>query len=152
MQNRTPKVGDCDECDGKGVDLYRTNSPKRCKSCFFKEKKRRLIEGKKSTSQRRVLRPRKNIAPASEKKLKELAKYRPIRDKYLSENTECEVDDCSSSSTHVHHKAGRAGSLLYNPKYFMAVCNDCHPSRIHHEANDGWARKKGYIINVDNKK
>lgn len=154
MQGRKPKVGDCDECDSKGVDLYRTNSPKRCKTCFFEEKKRRFKENKKSTGKRTVLRsrkPKKNIAPVSNKKLQELSKYRPLRDKYLKENPDCEVEGCGNESNNLHHKAGRVGSLLYNTKYFMACCSNCHPQRIHHEANDGWARKMGYIINVDNR-
>lgn len=149
MQGKKPKVGDCDECDSKDVDLYRTNSPKRCKSCFFIEKKRRVIEGKKSTAKRTILRPRKNIAPVSQKKLTELAKYRPIRDKYLSENTECEVHGCENPSDNLHHKAGRVGSLLYNVDYFMACCGICHPKRIHEDP--AWAREQGYIINVNNK-
>ncbi len=100
---------------------------------------------------------KKNIAPVSDKKLEELAMYRPIRDEYLSAHKECEVDDCNRRSTNLHHKMGRSGyadeesrfkgiKLLWDVRYFMACCHICHPFRIHHEANDGWARKNGYIL------
>lgn len=86
----------------------------------------------------------KAISPISEKKAEELAMYRPRRDKYLKENTVCEVRECSKPSTHIHHKNGRIGKMLYDVDFFMAVCNGCHPQKIHE--NPEWAREQGYLI------
>jgi hypothetical protein len=44
---------------------------------------------------------KKTINPISDKRLNELALYRPIRDKYLNENTSCEVRECDNKSTHI---------------------------------------------------
>jgi len=87
---------------------------------------------------------KKTINPISDKRLNELALYRPIRDKYLNENTSCEVRECDNKSTHIHHKNGREGKMLYDYNYFMAVCNECHPEKIHE--NPAWARENGYLI------
>ena len=86
----------------------------------------------------------KAISPLSEKKAQELAMYRPRRDKYLKENTICEVKECSKPSTHINHKNGRIGAMLYDVYFFMAVCNYCHPSKIHE--NPEWSRENGYLI------
>ena len=84
------------------------------------------------------------IKPLSDKRAEELATYRPIRDKYLEEHPDCEVKDCDKKSTHIHHKNGRRGKMLYDDNYFMAVCNSCHPVRIHE--NPEWSRAMGYLI------
>lgn len=86
----------------------------------------------------------KVISPLSQKKADELKTYRPRRDKYLREHTKCEVKECNRPSTHIHHKNGRNGEMLYNVHYFMAVCNGCHPQKIHE--NPEWARAMGYLI------
>lgn len=86
----------------------------------------------------------KRIKPISDKKAEELSIYRPIRDDYLKEHTECEVNDCKNNSTHIHHKNGRNGKMLYDTDYFMAVCNKCHPQKIHE--NPEWSRSMGYLI------
>ena len=88
----------------------------------------------------------KKIAPVSDKRLGELAIYRPRRDKYLKENTVCEVRECSNPSTHIHHKNGRVGKMVYNVFYFMAVCNECHPKKIHENPGPSWSRPEGYLI------
>jgi len=84
------------------------------------------------------------IKPISDKKAEDLKVYRKVRDAYLKEITECEVHDCSNKSTHIHHKSGRNGKTLYDDNLFMAVCNKCHPQRIHE--NPAWSRAMGYII------
>lgn len=86
----------------------------------------------------------KRISPVSQKQLDRLAKYRPIRDKYLKEHPECEVHDCNKSSTNIHHKKGREGSLLWDADFFLACCETCHPKRIHE--NPEWAYEYGYLI------
>lgn len=84
------------------------------------------------------------INPISDKKMKELAIYRPLSKKYLKENPVCEVKGCGKPSTNIHHKNGRTGKRLYDLKYFLACCGTCHPKRIHE--NPKWARKNGYLI------
>ena len=86
----------------------------------------------------------KRIKPVADKRLGELAIYRPRRDKYLIDNPTCEVHDCNNETTNLHHKNGRIGPMVYNVKYFMACCHVCHPQRIHE--NPEWARENGYLI------
>lgn len=138
------KFGNCSKCNSTDILLYRRNPPE-CKVCYFKGK----MERKKLSTNKPKPQPKKSILPVSKKRMEELAKYRPLRDKYLQDNPMCEVDDCNNVSTNLHHKAGRNGSLLYDVRYFMACCDDCHPRRIHE--NPEWARENGYIITVDNK-
>lgn len=86
----------------------------------------------------------KAISPLADKRAEELALYRTKREKYLKENTGCEVKECNNDSTHIHHKNGRNGARVHDHKYFMAVCNGCHPQKIHE--NPEWARENGYLI------
>lgn len=135
-----PKIGNCSICSKTDTLLYRRNPPM-CKGCYFQDK----LARKKKT----VIKPKKKISPFSDKKLEDLAKYRPLRDKYLQDNPICEVDDCDNLTTNLHHKASRNGSLLYDVRYFMACCSSCHPQRIHE--NPEWAREKGYLITINTK-
>lgn len=94
--------------------------------------------------------------PKISSKLKtELQTYRPIADKYLEENPICEVKDCDNYSNQVHHKKGRVGysdadariiglKLLWDVRFFMACCGDCHPSKIHN--NPKWSYENGYLL------
>lgn len=104
------------------------------------EKKAEKIKSKPKT----INRSYNNIKPISDKKAEELKIYRVKRDAYLKEITECEVRECNKKSTHIHHMNGRIGKNLYDDNMFMAVCNSCHPSKIHE--NPKWAREQGYLI------
>lgn len=86
----------------------------------------------------------KAIKPVSNKRLEELAIYRPLRDKYLAEHPICEVKGCERKTTNLHHKNSRVGKMLYATEYFMACCELCHPKGIHE--NPEWARENGYLI------
>ena len=101
--------------------------------------------------------PRKKIKPASDKRLQQLATYRPKRDKYLLEHPICEVHDCTRKTTNLHHKRGREHNvffddwardndipLLHDERWFLACCSLCHPVRIHEDPE--WAREHGYIL------
>lgn len=134
------KFGNCSKCDSNDILLYRRNPPE-CKACYF--------QGKLQRKKLSVNKPKKAIRPFSDKKLEDLAKYRPLRDKYLKDHPICEVTGCGNETTNLHHKAGRNGSLLYDVRYFMACCYDCHPKRIHE--NPEWARENGYLITINNK-
>lgn len=85
----------------------------------------------------------KFISPISNKELKRLAKYRPIRDKFLKENPTCMVSGCDGKST-VHHAMGRIGDLLWDIKYFRNLCWEHHK---YVEEHPEWAKENGYSIN-----
>lgn len=102
---------------------------------------------KKKTSKKKVSPAKKKynyIKPVADKRLGELAIYRPLRDAYIEEHPICEVKSCDNPTTNLHHKNGRLGKMVYNVKYFMACCHVCHPARIHE--NPEWAREEGYLI------
>lgn len=137
------KFGKCSECDSdKEVLLFRRNPPQ-CEYHYKKQKSEIYQE----RARKKAPKQRKKIKQFSDKKLKELAKYRKKRDNYLTEHPVCEVYDCAKPSTNLHHKAGRDGSLLTDERYFMACCSSCHPQRIHFES-PAWARESGYLITI----
>lgn len=86
---------------------------------------------------------RKRIAPISESKKLDLKLYKQAREEYLSDTPFCERCQIRHE-LEIHHKAGRIGSLLFNKKYFMAVCRDCH---IYIENNVTESKLKGWSIN-----
>jgi hypothetical protein len=71
----------------------------------------------------------------SKKQAKRLSLYKPIRENYLKENSECaakmkdgtRLDGCRFFATQVHHGKGRMGDLLFDENYFIPVCDGpCH--------------------------
>ena len=86
----------------------------------------------------------KRLKPVSDKRLKELAIYRVVRDKYMKAYPKCEYEGCGEDSTELHHKGGRRGKTVYYVPWFMACCHNCHMVKIHQHPED--ARKKGYLI------
>ncbi len=99
------------------------------------------LESKES----QVSKKKKSIRPISDKKMKQLAIYRPLRDKYLKDNPTCEVVGCNNNTTNLHHKAGRIGKFLTDVNMFMACCSSCHPQKIHFD-DVHWAYDNGYLI------
>jgi hypothetical protein len=67
----------------------------------------------------------KGINKVSESKKLDLKLYKQAREDYLNNNPFCERCNIKHS-LEIHHQKGRVSSLLYNPKYFMAVCRTCH--------------------------
>ena len=82
--------------------------------------------------------PLKAVKRLSEEKL-----YAKKKKAYMIDHIKCEVKGCNQVSTELHHKKGRIGKLLYNEKYFMAVCHACH-RKITDDSD--WAIKQGYSI------
>lgn len=85
---------------------------------------------------------RKRISPISESKKLDLKLYKQAREEYLNDHVICgrchvEHVDC------VHHRCGRVGSMLYNPRYFMGVCNSCH-DYIHDNVAE--SMEKGWLV------
>jgi hypothetical protein len=86
---------------------------------------------------------KKPISIKSVKRMAEERLYLKKKKEYLTAHIRCEVKGCNRVSEDVHHKKGRVGKLLYDEKYFMAVC------RLHHteiEINPDWAIKNGYSV------
>jgi 5-methylcytosine-specific restriction endonuclease McrA len=81
------------------------------------------------------------IKPISDKRAKELAEYRIVRDKYKEENPQCEK--CGDPMSDIHHKNGRNGKRVSDSEYFMSVCRPCH-TWIHENPED--ARAMGWLI------
>lgn len=130
----------CSECKNEYPVLWKAKTKEHgalCKDCWqrYKSNKLSLITSKNSLK-------RKAMNPISDKKSKELAEYRKLRDVYMIVNPICEVRGCSRRATDLHHKVSREFALL-DTDVFMAVCRECH-NKI--EENDKWARDNGYKL------
>lgn len=81
---------------------------------------------------------RKASAPKEKPKRQRISKTAdPVRDKiYLAIRTlylaqfpncaVCEDDGKQETATDIHHKKGRTGDLLLDPRFFIGVCRNCH--------------------------
>ena len=70
------------------------------------------------------------------------AAYNKAKLEYLNNNQTCEA--CfEKEATDIHHSAGRVGDLLTDPRYFFALCRDCHD---HIHKNPKWAYEKGFLL------
>lgn len=127
------KDGKCTECKEE-KKIY---SKGFCYYCYWNSR-REISNAKKGTSGKA-----KNyrIPKVSKSMLKKLAEYRPLRDKYMSENEICEVKGCNRKSQDLHHVA-RRGKNICNVETFLAVCRECH---IHIEDNPIESKKLGYL-------
>jgi hypothetical protein len=85
---------------------------------------------------------RKRIPYISESKKLDLKLYKQAREEYLNDNPFCERCNVKHSDQ-IHHQKGRISSLLYNPKYFLAVCDTC---RKYIEDNPLEALKMGWSV------
>lgn len=89
------------------------------------------------------------INPISDRQRERLKRYRPIAEAYKRVNPICAV--CVDMgkpkpprwTDDIHHKKGRLGDLLFDTRFFMAVC------RQHHDMidqNRAWAYERGYLL------
>ena len=82
---------------------------------------------------------------AMSKRMKEYAK---LKEQFLQDNPQCQVFpwicECNQfrPATQIHHIRGRAGSLLLDTRFWMAVSQEGHEF-IH--KNPELARKHGYL-------
>jgi hypothetical protein len=87
---------------------------------------------------------KKFIRRASKKRAGELKVYQSLKQYILSQRPYCEMPSrtgtpsCLNRATQIHHMKGRAGSLLCNVTYWMAVCQECH-DYIHTHAKESRA-------------
>lgn len=86
---------------------------------------------------------KKPISIRSVKRMAEERLYDKKKKEYLTEHIRCEVKGCNRVSEQLHHRKGRIGKLLYDERFFMAVC------RAHHriiEDNPDEAKNNGYSL------
>lgn len=93
-----------------------------CKHCWNKSYKPKV-------------KPRPKIKKISNRGYERNKLYKKARLEYLETHPCCEVklpgctiphDGYDASGLQVHHKLGRIGDLLYDKRYFLAVCHSCH--------------------------
>jgi hypothetical protein len=85
---------------------------------FIARKTRKNVEWRKNR--------KGGLARQSKKQKERMAKYWPVRAKFLEENPYCSFCMClkgiKTPSTEVHHIYGRRGDLLWNPEHFVPSC------------------------------
>lgn len=82
--------------------------------------------GETSPERAQIHKKRKRIAPVAAKRAKQLAEYRPKRDRFMEEHPVCMTPGCSKPSTELHHKIGREGKRLLMEEHWAALCSSCH--------------------------
>lgn len=92
---------------------------------------------------------RSRLSPLSKFRRKALAAYSSIAAAYIADHPVCAVcgkPGATIAPLHVHHIRGRAGALLCDTRFFLAVHDHpCH-DEIHKHINA--ARKRGLIADV----
>lgn len=86
----------------------------------------------------------------SQKRRQQISEYALLRDKFLwvvskvypggFQPSKCQR--CGNPATDVHHTRGRAGRLLLDTQYWVAVCRQCHEWI---GSNPNEARKAGLL-------
>src|SRR5690606_41976677 len=84
-----------------------------------------------------------NIQAVSEKRKSQNKDYTNVRNQFLIEHPRCQVRGCNKVSEEIHHRRGRTGDLLTDPKFFLAVCRDHH---MEIEQDPVWAKEQGYSL------
>lgn len=87
--------------------------------------------------------PKIRISIRSVKRMAEERLYAKKKKEYLIDHIRCEIKGCNRVSEDIHHKKGRVGKLLFNEKYFMAVCRE-HHTEI--ESSPEMSIKNGYSL------
>lgn len=78
------------------------------------------LKPKKETGKQ--AKPKVKIKQVSDKRLKELAIYRKVRDKFLKDNPVCQYPNCNSTEVTCHHPEGRIGNNLIDASKFKSLC------------------------------
>lgn len=95
------------------------------------------------------LRRRKGLRRLSSKRRAAYQTYLGLRRYFLTRNPYCEFPSdtgaptCMKEATEIHHKKGRAGELLCDIRWFMAVCDSHHKFIEDHKK---WARERKLIL------
>jgi hypothetical protein len=133
-----PKLKQCSSC--KQMVILWKSTPKLCKDCAMKIK----LQDETGLNLNVKVKPKKGIAPISEKMQSNLAKYRRLRDAYFKEHPVCEFPGCASKNITLHHKKGRCGALLTDKRNFCSLCLQHHTFV---NENPTEALKLGLVIN-----
>lgn len=123
-----------------------------CKYHYWDQLRRNSKEkAKQSTKKSKKL--FKKIESSTAERGKEKAKlYKKARREYLEAHRCCEAKltgcmiptlNYEALGLQIHHKKGRLGELLFDKRYFLAVCQNCH-SYI--ENNPEFAISHGYSL------
>lgn len=91
---------------------------------------------------RSPLKRKTRLRRQSRKQKNRLQIYYWLREPWMKLHPICEI--CKEApSTDVHHRKYRYGPLLFDQRWWMAVCRRCH-KKIHE--NVKWARQMGYLV------
>lgn len=144
------KLKTCSFCNKNFEKLWYSNpkccSNYTCKQKYHEEKntKTRFDTPKRKDKPRQVSQQirSKKIQPFNKKKLKELSKYRELRNEFLSTRPICEIKSpkCTGLTTELHHSKPRA-HYLCDVSVFVASCRACN-SFV--ESNHEWAEERGF--------
>lgn len=87
----------------------------------------------------------KAIAKESDKRKPLNREYKAYVKELLKVRSMCEIKapGCTGEAQGGHHKAGRIGELLIDPKFIIPACNHCNS---YVEKNDAWARQNGFKL------
>lgn len=111
------KIKTCSFC-GATVSKLWYSSPPCCANYACKSRYNESKSKKGTISPKQKKRPLNRI---SDKELKRLAEYRPLRDKFLEGKT-CQFPGCNSPNVTLHHAGGRLGDNLTKVETFRALC------------------------------
>lgn len=82
------------------------------------------------------------LRSVSKKRRVQVNKYLKLRREYLEEHEICQI--CKLRlATQIHHMASRRGEMIYDVRFFLSTCQQCH-SWVH--AHPKEAEHKGYIL------
>lgn len=133
-----PKLKKCSFCKKDVSKLFYSN-PKCCPSpycrMFYKQ-------AKSGDNPKDPLKKKVAIKPFSDKKLKEYAEYRILRDEYLKRKPFCEISSpvCISRPVNIHHVRTRK-HYLCAVEFFKSACDPCNG---YIESHTAWAEENGF--------
>lgn len=135
------KAKECSFCNKQVPKLWYSN-PACCPSytCMAAYKRLKSKKGTETPKKKKA----SYIKPFSDRQLRELAKYRPIRDEFLEKNKVCQIKapGCTHAATQVHHAKPRR-HYLCDVSIFVASCTNCN---MYVENHDSWARERGFKL------
>lgn len=142
------KLKTCSFCGKETSKLWYAKPPCCANwSCKQKYNEEKIVDKKtefrnKASTQTSSKKPIKPIATYSAKRLKELAKYRILRDEYLKDKPYCEIQSpvCTGRTTELHHKKTRRHHLC-DVSVFCASCRACNS---YVESHHAWAEERGF--------
>lgn len=120
----------CLDC---GSDKIEAND--RCASCNHAMRK-----AERRAAMVKIVKPIKKVAP---KRAAQNAEYTKLRKEYLALYPVCEVEECNTPSSEVHHQRGKEGDRLLDTNYFLAVCHEHH---VYYTEHSKEAIEKGYSL------